>query len=311
MRRAIFTLTLAVATATAPLPVFAGPGAADPQAEAKRLYEEGRTAYRLGNFADAVEKFEAAYAASGLPTILFNVGLAYERLYTTSADVAHLRKAVAVLENFLLEVQKDPSLGDPTEVENQIKTIKQKIEDHDNKEAARAAAAEEERRKAAEDARKQNEGGDGDGDVDAPTGPVGPDPGAGDRRLGAILMGVGGGVGVAGAAGAIAFGIQGQNFEDDLVQSYANSDAAGCVDPSDSTDCANLADQQEKLRNNGSTANTLTLAFGIGGGIAGIALIGAGAGIFMRGKNRTSKWKNGNDLSIAPTGRGFVISGRF
>lgn len=303
-------MTLASAVAAAPLPVLASPAAQDPQAQAKRLYEEGKTAYRLGKFKDAVEKFEAAYAASGLPTILFNVGLAYERLYTTSNDVAHLRKAIAVLENFLLEVQKDPNLGEPSEVEAQIAAIRQKIDDHDNREAAKAAAAAEAKRKADAQNRQQQQQQQDQQD-EGPKGPMGPDPGQKDRKLGLILVGVGAGVGVAGGALGAVFGARGGGFVDELEDSYDVSDSMGCQDPPTTSDCVALEEQQDAIRRNGKQANTLTYAFAIGGSVAGIALIGAGAGIFMRGKKRTSKWKNGNDLSIAPTGRGFVLSGRF
>lgn len=302
MTRVILTLALGLSTALAPLPVLAAPAAQDPQAEAKRLYEEGKTAYRLGDFQKAVEKFEAAYGASGLPTILYNVGLSYERLYTTSNEVAHLRKAVAVLENFMLEVQKDPNLGDPSEVETQISNIKKKIDDH---EAAAAAAGGQDK-----DTQDTVDAATTEID-DEPKGPVGPDPGKKDRKLGAILMGTGGAVLVGGGVGAVVFGLKGNSFEDEIVASYTAFNNAGCEEPSDSDQCAALDNQQQAIRRNGQRANLGAVVLGTVGGVAGLALIGAGAGLFMRGNKRTDKWGGDRDVSIAPTPRGFVISGRF
>ena len=150
VRRVILAMSLSVATAAIPLPAFAAaqdPGAQDDTVRAKQLYQEGRTAYRLGNFEVAVSKFEGAYAISELPTILYNIGLAYERLYTTSNDVAHLRKSKVLLQNFLLETQKDLSLGDPGEVEQQLELVDKKIEAHEQRIAERESGIEEEREK--------------------------------------------------------------------------------------------------------------------------------------------------------------------
>ena len=59
MNRFGFALALALGT-TIPSPVAAY--APDANAEAKAAYDEGKIAFRLGDFAVAIEKFEAAYA---------------------------------------------------------------------------------------------------------------------------------------------------------------------------------------------------------------------------------------------------------
>ena len=313
MQRVILAMSLSVATATIPVPAFAAqqPGAdqGDQTGEAKRLYQDGKTAYRLGRFDEAVAKFEAAYAASPRPTILFNIGLAYERLYTTSNDVAHLRKAKVLLQNFLLETQKDAALGSPAEVEAQIDEVDEKIDAHEQRVAERDSGIEEERekaRKAQEEAEAAKARLD---EVDNQ--PVGGDPGKLDRRRGGAILGMGVAAGVAGGLGAWLLGMRGQEFEDKLVDSIAEYDFIGCGDPSDNEHCAALDEQQAGLVRNGEKANKLSLGVGISGAVVGVALVGTGIALIVRGKKRTKKWKGGSDLSLAPTGRGFVVSGRF
>jgi tetratricopeptide (TPR) repeat protein len=320
VQRVILAISFSVATATVPLPALAaqqqGASSTAPAApvedqttKAKRLYGEGKTAYRLGNFEESVEKFEGAYAASPRPTILFNIGLAYERLYTTSNDVAHLRKSKVLLQNFLLETQKDTALGDPSEVEKQILAVDAKIEEHEQREAERQAGLDEEREKAR---KAQEEAAAAKARLDeVENEPVGTDPGKPDRRSGGALIGLGVAAGLAGGLGGWLFSMRSQEFHDGLVESINEYNAIGCQDPADNEHCAALDEQQEKFERNGEKADKLALGVGIGGGVVGLALVGTGIGLFVRGKKRTKKWQGNSDLSIAPTRRGFVISGRF
>lgn len=307
-------MSLSVATAAIPLPAIAaaqdpGAPAQDDTVRAKQLYQEGKTAYRLGNFDVAVEKFEGAYAISELPTILYNIGLAYERLYTTSNDVAHLRKSKVLLQNFLLETQKDLSLGDPGEVKQQIELVDKKIDAHEQRIAERESGIEAEREKAR---RAQEEAETAKARLDEIDQiPVGSDPGKLDRRRGGAFIGMGVAAGVLGGVGAWLYGMQGQNFEDDYKANVAENTLIGCADPSDNVHCEALEEQRAGLERNGEKANDLALAVGISGAVVGVALIGTGIGLMVRGNKRTKKWKGGSDLSIAPTGRGLVLSGRF
>lgn len=45
-----------------------------PSPDAEALFGEGENAYFVGDFDKAITRFEAAYAASKLPAILYNVG---------------------------------------------------------------------------------------------------------------------------------------------------------------------------------------------------------------------------------------------
>src|SRR5690606_721570 len=170
------------------------------------------------------------------------------------------------------------------------------------------------------DAAAASSSGDGDGDPveaatteidDGPEQPVGPDPGSKDRKLGAIMMGAGGAVLVGGGIGAIVFATKGKRFQAELTASYATANSEGCTDPADSDRCAALDGQQEAIRRNGKRANLGAIVLGTVGGVAGLALIGAGAGLFTRGNKRTEKWGGERNLSIVPTGTGVSFSGRF
>src|SRR5687768_12497500 len=51
-----------------------------PPTEAKELFEAARTAYNLGNFEEAVEKFKRGYELSEEPAFLYNVAQSYRQM---------------------------------------------------------------------------------------------------------------------------------------------------------------------------------------------------------------------------------------
>jgi tetratricopeptide (TPR) repeat protein len=85
-------------------------------ATAETLFDDGENAYYVGDFDKAIARFEAAYGASKLPAILYNIGLSYYRRFSISGDVRDLKRARAVLQNFKLEVEQDPRLGNEENV---------------------------------------------------------------------------------------------------------------------------------------------------------------------------------------------------
>jgi tetratricopeptide (TPR) repeat protein len=300
-----------VVTTTLPVPALAAVAPADSRAAAKQLYEEGKTAYRLGRFDEAVQKFEAAYASSQLPTILYNIGLSYERLYTTSNDVAHLRKAKVLLQNFLLETQKDSSLGDPTEIESQIAEVDAMIEEHEQREAERDAGLAAEREKAQKAQQEAEEAKARAQEAESQLGPQGNDPGAANRRAGRLALGLGLVAGAGAAVGGILFMLERNKFEDQLFDNQDEFEQIGCVNPSDNIHCDALDVQAGALDRNAVKANQLSLGIGLGAGVVGVALVGTGIGLMVKGHKRTKKWKGGSDVTIAPTRNGLVVSGRF
>lgn len=55
----------------------------DKTAKAKELYQAGQQLYKQGRYADAVTKFEEAYATKPHPTLPFNIAKCYEQLNDT------------------------------------------------------------------------------------------------------------------------------------------------------------------------------------------------------------------------------------
>jgi tetratricopeptide (TPR) repeat protein len=279
--------------ASAPLLVLAGPEADKPP---EVLYEEGRKAYRLGRFAEAVQKWELAYDKSERPLLLYNISLAYKSLYGLSGDIEDLRKARAVMNNFLVIAQADADV-DADDAEERIAELDRMIAD------AQANVPKPEP--------------DPDEPKDEPkpiTTPTGPDPGRTLRIAGASTMGAGGLLVVTGSVVGIFLGVKGQEFSDELRQLQAERDDV-CGGDEDSLDCRQQDANIQTARNNGRKANLgLGLSLGIGGGLGLVALT-AGAILFVQGNRRTAEWKRTgfarHELRLVPTGRGLAISGRF
>lgn len=104
-------------------------------ANAQREYELGSQAYTLGNYEKAVEHFERSYALSKRPELVFNIGQAYSRLYSISADVKHLRKAKVLFQNyrkFLENLHELDGAKAQSDVDARIAEIDQQIAEHES-----------------------------------------------------------------------------------------------------------------------------------------------------------------------------------
>jgi hypothetical protein len=69
-------------------------------AEARALFEAGRTAFDAGRYEDALQHFQGAYRRSQRPQLLFNVGVAADR-------AGRVAEAIAAYEKFLESVPED------------------------------------------------------------------------------------------------------------------------------------------------------------------------------------------------------------
>jgi tetratricopeptide (TPR) repeat protein len=293
-----------LALTLASLPAAAGPvslGVAgfalaapeDDTAAAREAYNEGEKAYRLGKFEDAAVAFERAYELSGLPDILYNIGLAHLRWYDVDPDIAHLRKAKVVFQNYVIEIQKNPELGDLEEAETVIAQIDEKIA------AAEAAAGDED-----------------DEQLPGSAEPIdyGPDPGKKLRLGGAIAMGAGGLFVVGGVVSGVVLGVRGQEFEEKLATEYNAYSMEGCMAGDARPECDAINDRIETYRSNGRRANALSVALGISLGGLGLIGIVTGAVLFVQGNNKTKRWEE-RQIVFTPVwqrgGGGLSISGRF
>ncbi|MAQ17219.1 MAG: hypothetical protein CMN30_20795 [Sandaracinus sp.] len=103
MAKAALCFALAVGSALlgAPATAHAQEASDDLDQEARALFEAGRVAFDAGRYEDALEHFEDAYARSRRPRLLYNVGLAADR-------VGDVQKAIRAYDKFLAMVEDSP-----------------------------------------------------------------------------------------------------------------------------------------------------------------------------------------------------------
>ena len=75
------------------------PARADDKADAQRLYSEGQTKYRAGDFAGAADSFRAAYEHDKDPVYLFNIAQAYRFAKACGSSAEYYRKFLAAAPN--------------------------------------------------------------------------------------------------------------------------------------------------------------------------------------------------------------------
>lgn len=266
----------------------------DPTPE--QLYDEGRKAYRLGDFETAVAKWEQAYDLSDNGLLLYNISLAYKGLYTITNDIADLRRARAILDNFIKVAKANPDI-DPDDAPERLAELDQMIAD--------AEKAAEEDKPPPPVIIQPSEG-------DQLREKMGPDPGRKLRLAGMGTMIGGGALALSGVASAAVLAIKSAEFKSKLENSIAEQGNEGCSSDDTSDTCVRIQGEIETWRENGNKANTLAVALGVGLGGAGVIALVAGGLVYNEGNKRTKQWERGlSELRLMPTGRGLVLSGRF
>ena len=130
MLRAVGTLgLLALCFASGSAAAQAASPAAQPKLSvgdevARGLFQAGKAAYEAGSYEEAIGFFEQAYARSGRPQLLFNIGQVADRL----------RQDEKALSSFRAYLQQVPDAGNRVEVEARIAAL-------ERAEAERKAAA--------------------------------------------------------------------------------------------------------------------------------------------------------------------------
>lgn len=89
--------------------------------EARRLFEEGAEAFANGNYRVALDKFLHSHELSGRAELLFNVGLAHDRL----------REDALALRAFEGYLERVPDAANRAEVEGRIAELRRVIADRD------------------------------------------------------------------------------------------------------------------------------------------------------------------------------------
>ena len=104
----------------------------DVQAEALALFRESLVRYRAGQFRDAAELLQRAYALRPRPVLLYNLGRAFE-------GMGELEQAVTAYRGYL---DGDASAPDAMAIQARIETLTQLIEERARLERERKAAVE-------------------------------------------------------------------------------------------------------------------------------------------------------------------------
>jgi tetratricopeptide (TPR) repeat protein len=207
----------------------------DPQLErAMKAYELGQAAYNAADYDAALGHFQEAASLYGSPDFQYNIGLCYEKL----------DKPEEAIRAFEVYLRAKPTAEDRAQVEDRI--------------------AEQRERLATKQQGGSDDASDGD-DRDPPPPPPGKNDGRALVISGAVLLGVGAALGL---AGGIGFGVAAKRRSDDLddVQSGGN--------PGDVT----FAEAQD-LESEGKRFETLqiaTAAVGAAIGITGVVLLAIG-----------------------------------
>ncbi len=127
----------------APTPRSALPAAAnDVQTEALALFRESLVRYRAGQFRDAADLLQRAYALRPKPILLYNLGRAFE-------GMGALEQAVTAYRGYL---EGEASAPDAMAIQVRIETLTQLIDERSRLERERKAAIE---RAEAESARRR------------------------------------------------------------------------------------------------------------------------------------------------------------
>jgi tetratricopeptide (TPR) repeat protein len=128
-------LAAAVVAALAAAPGARAAGSGPANKDAKRAYEEATAAFGLGRYAEAAEKYEAAFALKPDPALLYNAAQSYRlagnksralelyrnyvRLYPDGTNAEDARSHVAALKKAIederppIEMARPPGVGGP------------------------------------------------------------------------------------------------------------------------------------------------------------------------------------------------------
>jgi tetratricopeptide (TPR) repeat protein len=126
--------SLLVAVLLAAAPAWAG----DVE-EAKLHFERAQTAYKLGQYAEAIQDYEAAYRAMPDPAFLFNIAQAHRQQYRLDKKGFHLHKALSLYKSYLREMPEANNRNTVQklieELQSLVTTLEDRADEADKREA--------------------------------------------------------------------------------------------------------------------------------------------------------------------------------
>jgi hypothetical protein len=87
--------------ATPAAPAIPAQPTAGAEAAAKAAFSQGGDAFRLGNYAEAIQHYEDAYRLSHKVEVLFNIALSNRRAYGIEQKPEYLRRSLDIYQQFL------------------------------------------------------------------------------------------------------------------------------------------------------------------------------------------------------------------
>lgn len=182
------------------------PGATAKPATPEELFAASADAYRRGDFAGAIELLKKVYATDPQPSVLYNMGRAYEGMGDLPAAVEHYKRFLAA----------EPNTRDKGALEQRITTLERQIAEREALEKQRDAERLRAEEEAKERARKEEELARAKEQQKQQAPP--------QRR--SPLPWIVAGVGVAGVATGAAFGLMASSSHDDAVNERQQQKAA-------------------------------------------------------------------------------------
>ena len=248
-------------------------------AQAKKLYLEGDSAYQSGQYAMAIKKFEEAFALSGRHELKFNLANAYERL-------GRLELAIRALKEYRPHAPTD----EQSAIDTRIEAMEKRLAGGGDTEPKTAPPTPSQPKRAnptASSSGQMSLGGDSPPPRDEAS------SGSSSRTAGYVLLGVGG-------VGLATWGVLG------LMANSAHADAEEkCKDGFCMASAKDDLDREKSL--------------GLGADIAlGVGIVGVGVGLALvlsggDDEGPTAKPKPKTQLALSPTTHGsqIMLSGSF
>jgi len=94
------------------------------EAEGRAHFGKAQTAYKLGQYEEAIREYEAAYRAMPEPAFLFNIAQAHRLQYSMDKKASHLHQALSVYKAYLRDV---PKASNRAQVEKTVEELKTQI----------------------------------------------------------------------------------------------------------------------------------------------------------------------------------------
>ena len=110
--------------------LYAVPALAGDVEEAKLHFTKAQTAYKLGQFLEAIREYEAAYRAMPDPAFLFNIAQSQRQQYYQDKKSGRLQKALSLYKSYLREMPKAQNRETVRKIIEELQQVASAVEQH-------------------------------------------------------------------------------------------------------------------------------------------------------------------------------------